>query len=84
MAAQLGLMELLGVGTRTEEMVKWLAEEKNGKKFADLVDNDPDLVARLAERNLSEAEISFLRDEFLFDKIDTGDEDHTPGPEPDD
>lgn len=79
MMAQLYLMEIMGVDE--SHMEKWI--ESYGKKFAELVDGDPDLAAKLAERNLTTEEVSALRDEFLSYKIDTGDEDHTPGPEVD-
>lgn len=69
-------MELLGVGAGPEEMIAWIEDKKNGKKFADLVEADPKLVAKLAERNLSDDEIFDLREDFLYDKIDTGAEDH--------
>jgi hypothetical protein len=79
MMAQLYLMEIMGTDENSVE--KWIG--KYGKKFAELVEGDPELGAKLAARNLSMEEISALRDEFLSDKIDTGDEDHTPGPEVD-
>lgn len=72
MTAQLRLAEILGVSE--DQMIDWI--ECNGKKFASLVDDDSDWVGKLNERNLTEAEISFLRDEFLADKADTGAEEH--------
>jgi hypothetical protein len=76
--AQLYLVEILGIGE--DDLEKWIGEEGNGKKFAELVDEDPDWVSKLAERSLTEAEISFLRDQFQADLVDTGDEDHDEEP----
>ncbi len=76
MDAQLHLMEILGLDEARFE--DWIS--KNGEKFAALVDTDPDLTNKLSERRLTEEEIMFLRDEFISDKVDTGDEDHEDEP----
>jgi hypothetical protein len=79
MNAQLYLAEIVGVDANDEEAVtKWILD--NGKKFADLVDNNPEFVDKLAKRYLTVEEISYLRDEFLSDKVDTDDEEHEEEP----
>jgi hypothetical protein len=73
--AQLYLAEMLGIDTEDEEvMMKWVLD--NGEKFAEVINENPDLTEKLTKRDLTVEELSYLRDVLQSDKIDTGAEDH--------
>jgi len=60
-----------------DKLLEWI--NQNGLNFKELLENNPDVWERVSKGEATHGDVRWIVDQLSY--TDTGDEDHTPGPE---